>query len=56
MLISVLHLIPDEDNPRAIGWYERLGFVREGVRPAAVRRGSTYVDLIFMGRVRKGIR
>ncbi len=38
------------DNPRAIGFYERHGFVREGLRRAQYRRGDEYHDEVLMAR------
>ena len=35
-------------NPRALHAYERAGFVREGVRRAAIPDGDTYADDILM--------
>lgn len=39
-------------NPRAIAVYERLGFVREGVRRQALRWNDDFVDSIMMSIVR----
>lgn len=39
-------------NPRAIAVYERLGFVREGVRRQALRWDDEFVDAIMMSIVR----
>jgi RimJ/RimL family protein N-acetyltransferase len=37
-------------NPRAIALYERLGFEREGVLRAAVKRDGTPIDVIVLAR------
>lgn len=39
-------------NPRAITVYERIGFVREGVRRAALRWDGEFVDAITMSILR----
>jgi len=36
-------------NARAIRSYEKAGFVREGVRRHALRRGTRYYDIVVMG-------
>lgn len=38
------------DNLRAIGFYERHGFVREGLRRAQYRRAGEYHDEVLMAR------
>ena len=38
------------DNARAIAFYERHGFVREGLRRAQYRRGDQYHDEVLMAR------
>jgi putative acetyltransferase len=40
------------DNHRAIALYEASGFVREGVRVAAVLRDGGHADSVVMGRLR----
>ena len=42
------------DNARAIGLYERFGFVREGVHKAFAFRDGAFVDALAMARVRVG--
>jgi len=41
-----VELTVEADNPRAIAFYERFGFIREGVQRAAYKRASDerYVD------------
>ncbi|HWI60796.1 MAG TPA: GNAT family protein, partial [Symbiobacteriaceae bacterium] len=39
-------------NERAIACYERVGFVREGVRREALFRDNRYHDIIVMGITR----
>lgn len=41
------------DNIRAIGLYEKYGFMREGVRRKSAIRGGQYVDEAIMARVRE---
>jgi RimJ/RimL family protein N-acetyltransferase len=36
------------DNAAALGLYEKLGFVREGVERKAVLRGGKYVDVVHL--------
>lgn len=43
------------DNPRAIALYESFGFVKEGVKKAAIIRGGQYVDEIMMARIRETV-
>jgi putative acetyltransferase len=45
---AVLGVFPD--NARAIAFYERHGFVREGLRRAQYRRGDQYHDEVLMAR------
>ena len=45
---AVLGVFPD--NVRAIAFYERQGFVREGLRRAQYRRGDQYHDEVLMAR------
>ncbi|MBD0329520.1 MAG: GNAT family N-acetyltransferase [Thermoleophilia bacterium] len=42
-------------NERAIRHAERAGFVREGVRRKAYRRGDTWVDGVLFGLVREDL-
>ncbi|MBP2018494.1 RimJ/RimL family protein N-acetyltransferase [Symbiobacterium terraclitae] len=42
-----------EFNRRAIRSYEKAGFVHEGVRRQALRRGSRYYDIVVMGITRE---
>lgn len=37
------------DNPRAVGFYQRLGFVVEGRTREDSRRGDAFVDSIWLG-------
>jgi len=48
-----LELLVEVDNPRAIRFYERHGFVKEGVLRGAVRRANQQhdVDEIAMARL-----
>ncbi len=39
------------DNPRAIQLYERLGYLREGVKRGAIRIDGQPVDEIIMGKL-----
>lgn len=39
-------------NPRAIRSYEKVGFVHEGTRREALRRGVRYHDILVMGITR----
>lgn len=39
------------DNLRAVRFYKRCGFKREGVLKEYVRRGGKYVDVVIMGLV-----
>ncbi len=45
---AVLGVFPE--NARAVGFYERHGFVREGLRRAQYRRGDQYHDEVLMAR------
>jgi putative acetyltransferase len=45
---AVLGVFPD--NTRAIAFYERHGFVREGLRVQHYRRGDQYHDEVLMAR------
>jgi RimJ/RimL family protein N-acetyltransferase len=49
--IRRLDLMVYADNHRAIRLYERHGFVREGVRRCAIRRGDTLIDEVQMALV-----
>ena len=40
------------DNERAIRLYEHCGFIQEGRKRQAIRRGDGYVDTLLMARVR----
>lgn len=42
-------------NPRAIAVYERIGFVREGVRRQALRWEGEFIDAILMSIVRSDL-
>jgi RimJ/RimL family protein N-acetyltransferase len=44
-----LHVFPH--NAPAIALYERLGYVREGLRRAQYRRGGDFVDALLMAKV-----
>jgi RimJ/RimL family protein N-acetyltransferase len=39
-------------HAHALAVYEKVGFVREGVKRQAVYKNGTYVDLIMMGLLR----
>lgn len=41
------------DNTRAIGLYERFGFVREGLHTAFALRDGEFVDALAMARLRR---
>jgi ribosomal protein S18 acetylase RimI-like enzyme len=49
--LTRIELTVREQNARAIELYERLGFVREGVKRNAVRVDGDYENLICMGLV-----
>lgn len=40
-------------NERAIRSYQKVGFVQEGVRRQALRRGSAFYDILVMGITRQ---
>ena len=40
------------DNERAIALYEKMGFVKEGVKRMAAIRNGAYVDELIMARIR----
>ena len=46
--LTRVELTVREDNARAIALYERLGFVREGVKRKGVRVDGRYEDLVCM--------
>jgi len=46
--LTRVELTVREDNPRAIGLYEKLGFAREGLKRNAVRVDARYENLICM--------
>jgi putative acetyltransferase len=48
-----LELMLEVDNPRALAFYQKLGFEREGIMRAAYKRSSDahYTDEIFMARL-----
>ena len=52
--ITRIELTVEADNPRAIAFYERLGFVHEGTQRAAYKRASDsgYVDELMYGLLR----
>lgn len=52
--ITRIELTVEADNPRAIAFYERLGFVHEGTQRAAYKRASNsdYVDELMYGLLR----
>jgi len=52
--ITRIELTVEADNPRAIAFYERLGFVHEGTQRAAYKRASNsgYVDELIYGLLR----
>lgn len=49
--ITRVELTVEADNPRAIAFYERLGFVHEGTQRAAYKRATDegYVDELMYG-------
>lgn len=49
--VTRVELTVEADNPRAIAFYERLGFVHEGTQRAAYKRASDeeYVDELMYG-------
>ena len=49
--LTRIELTVREHNERAITLYERLGFVREGLKRNAVRIDGHYEDLVCMGLV-----
>lgn len=49
--LTRIELTVRENNDRAIALYERLGFVREGLKRKAVRIDGNYEDLVCMGLV-----
>jgi RimJ/RimL family protein N-acetyltransferase len=46
--VEIVTLTVMRDNPRAIRFYERWGFVAYGVEPAAVKTGDGYFDEVSM--------
>jgi putative acetyltransferase len=48
--VSKLALGVFPENQRAIGFYERYGFVREGLRRAQYVRAGRYHDEVLMAR------
>ncbi len=54
--ITRIELTVEADNPRAITFYERLGFVHEGTQRAAYKRASDtgYVDELMYGLLHDG--
>jgi len=54
--ITRVELTVEADNPRAITFYERLGFVHEGTQRAAYKRASDtgYVDELMYGLLQYG--
>lgn len=49
--LTRIELTVRENNDRAIALYERLGFVREGLKRKAVRIDGNHEDLVCMGLV-----
>ena len=49
--INRLELTVMAHNERAVRLYERMGFVREGIRRRALLVGGTWVDEYFMARL-----
>ncbi|HZM33384.1 MAG TPA: GNAT family protein [Burkholderiales bacterium] len=49
--LTRIELTVREHNDRAIALYERLGFVREGLKRNAVRIDGNYENLVCMGLV-----
>lgn len=54
--VTRVELTVEADNPRAIGLYERLGFVHEGTQRAAYKRAcdNGYVDELMYGLLLRG--
>lgn len=48
-----LQLLVETDNPRAIGFYEKHGFVREGILRGAFRRASETQDCDELAMARR---
>jgi putative acetyltransferase len=52
--LSRIELTVYADNARAIGLYERFGFVREGLHRDYAFRDGAFVDALAMARVTRG--
>jgi L-phenylalanine/L-methionine N-acetyltransferase len=52
--LSRIELTVYTDNARAIGLYERFGFVREGLHRDFAFRNGAFVDALAMARVTRG--
>ena len=48
-----LWLTVHADNARAIRAYESVGFIEEGRQRAQVWSAGSYVDLVYMGLIRR---
>jgi RimJ/RimL family protein N-acetyltransferase len=46
--VEIVTLTAMSDNPRALAFYRRWGFVAYGVEPAAVKFGGSYFDETLM--------
>jgi putative acetyltransferase len=51
--VSRIELMLEADNPRALGFYRKLGFEHEGTMRAAYKRSSQreYIDELFLAKL-----
>lgn len=52
LMLERVHLSVYPDNPRAIQLYRSTGFVEEGIARKGALRDGTFVDMIYMARLR----